>query len=113
LTLVELTIVRSVGSSPQPGRANLALVEDLAPRFADLLESTATKIRSLTVDRAEKAVKIIALALSAVVFGLTAVVFLVMTIHAMLRIAAGPWGAYAIEAGLFLIVGAFLWGKRK
>jgi hypothetical protein len=88
-------------------------VEDLAPRFADLLESTAAKVRALTVDRAEKAVKIAALALSAIVFGILALVFLVMTIHAMLRILAGPWGAYGIEAGLFLVVGAFLWGKRK
>jgi hypothetical protein len=87
-------------------------VEDLAPRFADLLESTAAKVRAMTVDRARKAITIASLALPASVFGIFAVVFLFMTIHSALAIPLGQWGAYAVVAGLFAIGGVFLWTKR-
>lgn len=87
-------------------------MEDLAPRFADLLESTAAKVRSMTVDRARRGITIASLAVPAAVFGIMAVVFLFMTIHAALAIPLTQWGAYAVEAGLFAVGGALLWSKR-
>ncbi len=87
-------------------------MEDLATRFADLLESTALKVRSMTVDRARKGITIAALAIPTVVFALFAVVFLFMTIHSALAIPLGQWGAYAVEAGLFLVAGVLVWAKR-
>lgn len=87
-------------------------MEDLAVRFADLLESSAAKVRALTVDRAKKGITIASLAIPAAVFAIFAVVFLFMTIHAALANLVGQWGAYAIQAGLFAIVGVLLWSKR-
>ncbi len=87
-------------------------MEDFAARFADFLEQFATKIRGLTVDRAEKAVRIVALSIPAAVLALVAVVFLFMTIHSALAIPLTQSGAYAVEAGLFGLAGAFLWWKR-
>ena len=79
-------------------------MEDLATRFADLLESTALKVRSMTVDRARKGITIAALARPTVVVALFAV--------SALAIPLGQWGAYAVEAGLFLVAGTLVWAKR-
>jgi hypothetical protein len=87
-------------------------MENFATRFADLLESTAVKARSMTVDRAANAIRIVTLALPTIVFGLLAVIFLFMTIHEALAIPLGSAAAHAIIAGLFAIGGAFLWSKR-
>jgi protein-S-isoprenylcysteine O-methyltransferase Ste14 len=87
-------------------------MEDLAPRFAELLESSAAKVRALTVDRARRGITITSLAIPALVLGGFAVVFLFMTIHSALAILVGQWIAYAIEAGLFGVGGALLWTKR-
>jgi protein-S-isoprenylcysteine O-methyltransferase Ste14 len=87
-------------------------MEDLATRFADLLESSATRVRSMTVDRAQRAVKVASLVLPALVLGVLAIVFLFMTIHQALAIPLEPWAAFAIEAGVFGIVAALLWWKR-
>ena len=91
---------------------SLRVVEDLATRFADLLESTAQKVRSLTIDRARTGITIAALAIPALVFAVFVVVFLFITIHSALAIPLGQWGAYAVEAGVFLIAGVLVWVKR-
>lgn len=88
-------------------------MEDLATRFADLLESTALKVRALTVDRARTGITIAALAIPTLVFVAFAVVFLFMTIHSALAIPLGQWGAYAVETGVFLIAGVLIWIKRE
>jgi hypothetical protein len=87
-------------------------VDDLSARFADLLESTAAKVRSFTVEPVQRVIAIVALAVPALIFGLFAIVFLFMTVHTALAIPLGQWGAYAVEAGLFGLVGALLWMKR-
>jgi heme A synthase len=92
--------------------ASLDPMENFATRFADLLEDTATKIRALTVDRVEKGVRVAALALPTVVFGLLAVIFLFMTLHAALAVPLGSAAAHAIIAGLFAVGAALLWAKR-
>lgn len=66
----------------------------------------------MTVDRARTGITIGALAIPTVVFAVFLVVFLFMTIHSALAIPLGQWGAYAVEAGVFLIAGVFIWVKR-
>jgi hypothetical protein len=87
-------------------------MDRFAARFADLLESTAGKVRSLTIDRAERSVRIVALALPAIVLGALAVVFLFMTIHGALAVALGAAGAFGVVGGLFVAGGVLLWSKR-
>ena len=87
-------------------------MENFATRFADLLETTADRVRSLTVDRAANAIRIVTLVIPAIVFGLLAVIFLFMTIHRALAIPLGTAAAHAIIAGLFAVGAVFLWSKR-
>lgn len=87
-------------------------MEDFPTRLADLLESTTTRVRALTVDRASRGITIAALALPLVVFALLAVVFLFMTLHAALAVPLTDAGAYGVIAGLFGLGGALLWRNR-
>ena len=91
----------------------MLVMEDFPTRLADLLESVATKVRSLTVDRASKAITLTAMALPVAVFGLLAIVFLFMTIHGALAVPLTDAGAYGVIVGLFVIGGALLWRKRN
>ena len=97
----------------QRGWANLLAVEDLAIRFADFVENVAQRIRGVTIEPAEKAVRIVALSLPAIVLAVVAVVMLFMALHSTLAILLGSqWAAYAVETGLFTVVAWFVWSKR-
>ena len=87
-------------------------MDDFAARFADLLENFALKVRSLTVDRAAKAITILSLALPLSVLALMALVFLFMTLHGALAVPLTDAGAYGVLAGLFAAGGALAWRKR-
>lgn len=87
-------------------------MDQLATRFADLLESTAGRVRSLTVDRAERSIRIVALAVPAAVLGILTVIFLFMTVHGALAVPLGSAGAFGVVGGLFVAGGALLWVKR-
>ena len=87
-------------------------MDDWPTRLADLLEAVATRVRALTVDRAAKAIKVVSLALPILVLVSVAVVFLFMTIHAVLAIPLGSAGAFGVIGGLFLVGGAFVWTRR-
>ena len=88
-------------------------MEEFATRFADLLENTALKVRSLTVDRFDRAIKITALGIVAATLGLIALVFLIRAIFLAVAVPLGVLGAYAFFGGLFVVGGAFLWAIRK
>ncbi|MDR9449571.1 MAG: hypothetical protein RI637_00010 [Acidimicrobiia bacterium] len=88
-------------------------MEDLATRFADLLESSALKVRSLTIDRLDRAIKITALGVVAVTLGFIAVIYLIRAIFQAVAVPLGVLGAYALFGGLFVIGGAFMWAMRK
>ncbi len=88
-------------------------MEEFATRFADLLENTALKVRSLTVDRFDRVIKITALGIVAATLGLIALVFLIRAIFQAVAVPLGVLGAYAFFGGLFLVGGAFLWAIRK
>ncbi len=94
------------------GSTSLDSMENFATRFADLLEETATKIRAMTIDRVEKGVRIAAIAFPAAVFGILAVIFLFMTVHAALAVPLGSAAAHAIIAGLFAVGAVLMWSKR-
>lgn len=92
--------------------ANLVTMTEYAERFADFLESVATRIRALSVDRANRAITIVSLALPALVLAVIGIVLIFVTIYTALAIPLGPTGAYAIMAGLFLVAGLLAWGRR-
>jgi hypothetical protein len=88
-------------------------MEDFPAKLASFLEDIAGRARAMTVDRAAKAVRMTSLGIIAAAFGLMTIVFLFLTIYGALEIPLGEWGAFAVLAGLFLLAGAFMWGKRS
>ncbi|HEX2154167.1 MAG TPA: hypothetical protein VHL52_09320 [Acidimicrobiia bacterium] len=87
-------------------------MDDFPAKLAAFLEDIATRARSMTVDRAAKAVRLTTLGVIAAAFGLMTVIFLFLTIYGALEIPLGGWGAFGVLAGLFALAGAFMWGKR-
>ena len=92
---------------------NLIHMDEFPIRFADLLESIATKVRALTIDRVRKWIRLSSLGLVAATLGMMAVVFLLLTIYGALAIPLGPDGAFGVLGAIFLVVGVVLWSKRS
>jgi len=96
-------------------------VDDFSQRIPDMLESATERVRSLTVDRAARILKILALGMVITVLVALALIFLFV---GLARIVNGlishacsdcTWSmpvAYAALGGLFLLFGALLWSAR-
>jgi uncharacterized membrane protein len=95
-------------------------VEDFPTRIADLLESVATRIRALTVDKVARLITFVTLGFVALILVTMAFVFLLV---GMFRIVEelvfkacdcqqAMEISYAAVGGLFLLVGALLWSRR-
>lgn len=87
-------------------------MDDFPVKIADLLESLATRIRLLTVERVAGWARWTAIGLVLALLGLLMAVF---TIVAVFRLVAGlvtVEGAYAIFGGIFVLAGIVLWSQR-
>lgn len=87
-------------------------MEDYPAAIADFLESTAAKIRGLTVDRVRTWAIWLAVGLVLAMLVLVLIVFLLVGLFRLLAVPVGVEVAYLILGGLFLAAGAFLWSKR-
>jgi hypothetical protein len=87
-------------------------MEEYAARFAEFLEQIAIRIRSLTVDRVARGIRLTGLGILAATLGLTAVLFLLLTIFGALEIPLTTAGAFAVVGALLIGVGGYLWMKR-
>jgi membrane-bound ClpP family serine protease len=96
------------------------MMDDFPKRIADLLETAAARIRSLTIDPVARLITFITLGMVALTLVSLAVIFLLIGI---LRItgeliykACDCSGAmeisYAIVGGLFLVIAGLLWSRR-
>jgi len=88
-------------------------MHEYAARFAELLEQIAIKIRSITVDRVDRGIRLTGLGILAATLGFTALLFLLLTIFGALEIPLTTAGALAVVGGLLIGVGSFLWMKRS
>ncbi|HKY48913.1 MAG TPA: hypothetical protein VJQ79_13120 [Acidimicrobiia bacterium] len=88
-------------------------MEDFPARFADFLESIATRVRALTTDRVSKWIRVSSMGLVAATLGMMAVIFLLLTIYGALAIPLGPDGAFGLLGGLLLAAGVVIWSKRN
>jgi len=87
-------------------------MDDFPAKIADLLEMTATRVRSLTVERVAGWARWTAIG---VVLALVGLVMLIFTIVALFRLLAGVVtveGAYGIFGAIFVAIGIFLWTQR-
>jgi hypothetical protein len=84
----------------------------LSARVADLLESVATRIREMTVDRAATGITAAAIGIIAVFAGFMAVFWLLVGIFRILGTLMGTELAYAVVGLLLILAGALIWSRR-
>lgn len=87
-------------------------MNDFPSQIADLLETTANKVRSMTVDRVAGWAKWTGVGIFAALLGLVLTIFLVVGLVRLLAGLVGMQWSYTIIGGLFVVVGAFLWRLR-
>lgn len=87
-------------------------MEELAAKFADFVESIATKIRELTVDRVARGIRVTGLGILAATMALASLLFLLWTIFGALEIPLTTAGAYGVLAAILIGAGFYLWQKR-
>ncbi|MGH8870939.1 MAG: hypothetical protein ACRDWS_03080 [Acidimicrobiia bacterium] len=92
---------------------SLALqMEELAARFAEILEQVAIKIRSITVDRVARWIRLTGLGILTATLGLSALLFLFLAIFGALEIPLTTAGALAVVGVVLIGTGTYLWIKR-
>jgi H+/Cl- antiporter ClcA len=96
-------------------------VDDFSQRIPDMLESATERVRSLTVDRVARFIKIAALGLVITILVALALVFLFVglgrIVNGLIAHACSDcsWSmpvTYAALGGLFLLFGALVWSAR-
>lgn len=88
-------------------------MDDFPTRLADFLETTAQRVRTLTVDRVAYWSKLAALGIIVATLGFLALIFLIIGLFRLLvSTGIGVTTTYAIFAGLFVVAGLFFWVKR-
>jgi hypothetical protein len=88
-------------------------MEDYPAKIADLLESVASRVRAMTVDRVAGVATWTAVGLVLAVMGLLAVVFLLVGLFRLLGELIGYEVAYAVLGGIFVVAGMLLWSRRR
>lgn len=88
-------------------------MDDFPTKIADFLEQTATKVRSMTVDRIAGGVRWGAAGIVLAVLAFLLAVFLLIGIFRLLGELIGVEVTYAIFGGLFLLLGVLLLRQRK
>ncbi len=87
-------------------------MQDFAKQFADLLEALAAKVRSLTIDRIARLIKMTGLGILVATLAFTALIFLLWSLYGALEIWLTPAGAFAVIAIPLVAAGAYMWFKR-
>ena len=87
-------------------------MQDYATRFVDFLEQIANRVRSMTVDRVARFIKLTGLGIVAAALGLAAVIFLIWTIFGALEIPLTTAGAFAVFGVVLGVTGGILWFMR-
>ncbi len=87
-------------------------MEELAVRFAETLEQIGVKVRSLTVDRVARGIRLTGLGILAATLGFSAVLFLFLAIFGALEIPLTTAGALAVVGVALIGAGSYLWVKR-
>ena len=88
-------------------------MDDYASRIADLLEEIATRVRSMTVDRVEKAAKWTAIGIVIFMLALLLLIFVLIGLFRILGTLMPVELAYLLVGGIFLLIGVFLWRQRR
>jgi hypothetical protein len=88
-------------------------MDDFPTKIADFLEQTATRVRSMTVDRVAVGIRWTAAGIVLAVLAFLLVFFLLVGIFRLLGELIGVEVTYAVFGGLFVLLGVFLLTQRK
>ena len=88
-------------------------MDDLAVRFADLLDNIAAWVRSLTVERVDKATRIVSLGFVTATLAVVALILIAIGVFTAVASVIGVIATYFLFGGLFVLSGAFAWAVRK
>lgn len=108
-----------MGKRPtRPGRQRASLfaivqLDDLPTRFADALESAATRVRAMTADRLERWIRAGLLLVVLLMLGSVGLVLLLVAAHRALSIWLGSTGSLITLGGLFLVAGLLIWNAGR
>lgn len=87
-------------------------MQEFATRFADLLEQVALKVKTLTVDRVARVIKLTGLGILTVTLGFTTLVFLLWALFGALEIPLTTAGAFGVFAVVLIAGGGYMWFTR-
>ena len=87
-------------------------MEELATRFAEILEQVAIKVRSLTVEPVARFLRLAGLGILVATLGFSALLFLSLSIFGALEIPLTTAGAFAVIGIVLVGTGTYLWIKR-
>lgn len=101
--------------TPSPGDVTVTLEGDWPAEVADRIERTVGSIRDKTAVPLDKAAHWVVYGLLASILGVAAVVLLAAGIVRVIDVylPEDVWAAHAVTAGIFLLIGLFLWSKRR
>ena len=87
-------------------------MNDYPSQIADMLENVATKVRSMTVDRAAGWAKWTGAGIFAAFMGFVLAIFMTVGLVRLLAGLVGMQWAYTIIGGIFVVIGMVLWRLR-
>lgn len=87
-------------------------MDRLATQFADLLEQTAARVRTLTVERVRHGITVTMVGMVAATLGLVAFIFIAVGVFRIVGEAIGVTTAWAVFGGIFVVSGLLLWSRR-
>lgn len=101
--------------SPPAGGVTVHLDDDWPVQVADRIESTVGSIRDRTAVPLDKAAHWMVYGLLASILGLAAAVLLAIGIVRVIDVYLPEevWAAHAVTGGMFLLIGLFLWSRRR
>jgi len=91
---------------------NLLPMDDFPAKIADLLETFATRVRAMTVDRVRGWAVWAAAGMVIATLATLLSIFLMIGLFRFLAELVGVEPAYLILGGLFVLVGMLLWSRR-
>ena len=87
-------------------------MHEYATKFADLLEQVAEKVRSMTVDRVARGIRMTGLGILTASLGFADMVFLNWAVFGALEIPLTTAGAFAVFGVVLAGAGGYMWFKR-
>lgn len=105
----------TTGAATRPaGGVTVTLDDDWPAHIADRIETTVGSIRDKTAVPLDKAAHWVVYGLLASILGLATAILVAAGVVRVIDVylPEDVWAAHAVTAGIFLLIGLFLWSRR-